>query len=418
MLRVGLAAGPPVGAAALALPILLAGILGLFPPQPTARQAAPGRSARASSARPRGPQAGRRPPVCRILCRLDPRTPVLPVFCGVRSSPLGIRERGRACCAAAPARPQAPHGRAGPWQPCLSFWPGRRPPTSWPCSPRRSGMIAQAGGPRRQRQNPGAAAAPGFFRAPASGGSVDESQGTARGGRGKRQGVQGVARASVADPGAGGGAAINESLWVAIVSKRFSCGPPVAALERVERRRFFMAVPRRLSSWIRKAGNGACLEGGWGRESTRLVAEAFRPTRQFDLAHAYAPVPETAAGRTAFSWQFQRRIIGLISEAARGDCLRRRAVGQFLLCAAGLSSGEWGWESTHLGRWRPSAPLVHWAVTAPGVDSRQLANGSQRLRLNGRTPATVWQERTPCRPGARAGFELTVQRRRYDAYRE
>jgi transposase InsO family protein len=50
--------------------------------------------------------------------------------------------------------------------------------------------------------------------------------------------------------------------------------------------------------------------------------------------------------------------------------------------------------------------------------ARQQGNTSHPPRLNGRTPAAVWQQRTPCRASERVCFELTVQRQRYGAYRE
>jgi transposase InsO family protein len=53
-----------------------------------------------------------------------------------------------------------------------------------------------------------------------------------------------------------------------------------------------------------------------------------------------------------------------------------------------------------------------WDVADLGA-AQQAANASHPRRLNGRTPTSVWQARTPVGPIARVGFELTVERERF-----
>jgi hypothetical protein len=47
--------------------------------------------------------------------------------------------------------------------------------------------------------------------------------------------------------------------------------------------------------------------------------------------------------------------------------------------------------------------------------AQTVANASHPRRLNGRTPASVWESRTPIDPVERVIFELTLERQRFRA---
>src|SRR5262249_16767901 len=53
-----------------------------------------------------------------------------------------------------------------------------------------------------------------------------------------------------------------------------------------------------------------------------------------------------------------------------------------------------------------------WAL-ADLAAAQTAANAGHPRRLNGRTPASVWESRTPIDPVERVVFELSVQRRRF-----